>query len=411
MKVSTTPFLSSEEKFSALFEYASEGIVVIDDAGHIILSNPSCEKLFGYREGELIGKPIETLIPKRFSNHSHHREKYAKSPHPRSMGIGMDLFGKKKDGGEIPVEISLSPFSNDDGKFVIAFIIDITVRKKSEEILKTQKEELQQLANELDKRVKDRTMILEEALHELENSREELSIALEKEKELNELKTRFVSMASHEFRTPLATILSSLSLVTKYGEIGEKDNQVKHINRIKTSITHLTDILNDMLSLSKLEEGKIIAVPDLFNIKEFTALAIQELQTLAKAGQQVHYYHSGNQEVYLDHKILKNILFNLVSNAIKFSPLAKPIEVVTMVNESFIELKVKDSGIGIPEEDQEHLFQRFFRGHNAANIQGTGLGLNIVARYVELMNGTITFESKSEKGTTFIIKLPNYIEQ
>ncbi len=411
MKVSTTPFLSSEEKFSALFEYASEGIVVIDDAGHIILSNPSCEKLFGYREGELIGKPIETLIPKRFSNHSHHREKYAKSPHPRSMGIGMDLFGKKKDGGEIPVEISLSPFSNDDGKFVIAFIIDITVRKKSEEILKTQKEELQQLANELDKRVKDRTMILEEALHELENSREELSIALEKEKELNELKTRFVSMASHEFRTPLATILSSLSLVTKYGEIGEKDNQVKHINRIKTSITHLTDILNDMLSLSKLEEGKIIAVPDLFNIKEFTALAIQELQTLAKAGQQVHYYHSGNQEVYLDHKILKNILFNLVSNAIKFSPLAKPIEVFTMVNESFIELKVKDSGIGIPEEDQEHLFQRFFRGHNAANIQGTGLGLNIVARYVELMNGTITFESKSEKGTTFIIKLPNYIEQ
>ena len=411
MKVSTTPFLSSEEKFSALFEYASEGIVVIDDAGHIILSNPSCEKLFGYREGELIGKPIETLIPKRFSNHSHHREKYAKSPHPRSMGIGMDLFGKKKDGGEIPVEISLSPFSNDDGKFVIAFIIDITVRKKSEEILKTQKEELQQLANELDKRVKDRTMILEEALHELENSREELSIALEKEKELTELKTRFVSMASHEFRTPLATILSSLSLVTKYGEIGEKDNQVKHINRIKTSITHLTDILNDMLSLSKLEEGKIIAVPDLFNIKEFTALAIQELQTLAKAGQQVHYYHSGNQEVYLDHKILKNILFNLVSNAIKFSPLAKPIEVFTMVNESFIELKVKDSGIGIPEEDQEHLFQRFFRGHNAANIQGTGLGLNIVARYVELMNGTITFESKSEKGTTFIIKLPNYIEQ
>ena len=411
MKVSTTPFLSSEEKFSALFEYANEGIVVIDDSGCIILSNPSCEKLFGYRDGELIGKPIEILIPKRFSNHSNHRENYKLNPHPRTMGIGMDLYGKKKDGDEIPVEISLSPFTNNDSKFVIAFIIDITIRKKNEAILKTQREELQQLANELDKRVKDRTMILEEALHELEDSREELSIALEKEKELNELKTRFVSMASHEFRTPLATILSSLSLVTKYGEIGEKDNQIKHINRIKTSITHLTDILNDMLSLSKLEEGKIIASPELFNIKEFTALVIQELQALSKAGQQIHFYHSGNQEVYLDHKILKNILFNLVSNAIKFSPESKPIEVFTMVNESFIELKVKDSGIGIPDEDQEHLFQRFFRGQNASNIQGTGLGLNIVARYVELMNGTITFESKSEKGTTFIIKLPNYIEQ
>ena len=404
-------FLSSEEKFSALFEYASEGIIVIDQDGKILLSNPSCEKLFAYRPGELIGKPVEVLIPKRFGNHVQQRENYSKKPHPRSMGIGMNLYGKRSDGIEIPIEISLSPFNNNGQQFVIGFIIDITIRKKNEEIQKKQKEELQALANELDKRVKDRTMILEEALHELENSREELSVALEKEKELNELKTRFVSMASHEFRTPLATILSSLSLVTKYGEIGEKDNQVKHINRIKTSISHLTDILNDMLSLSKLEEGKIIATPELFNIKEFTTHVIQELQAVAKSGQQIHFHHTGNQEVYLDHKILKNILFNLVSNAIKFSKESSNIEVFTMVDESVIEIKVKDSGIGIPEEDQEHLFERFFRGHNASNIQGTGLGLNIVARYVELMNGNITFESKYEKGTTFIIKLPNYIEQ
>jgi PAS domain S-box-containing protein len=404
-------FLSSEEKFSALFEYASEGIIVIDSAGKILLSNPACEKLFGYHRGDLIGKPVEILIPKRFSNHSQHRENYSKKPHPRSMGIGLDLFGKHNDGHEIPIEISLSPFNNNGQQFVIGFIIDITIRKKNEEIQKKQKAELQELANELDKRVKDRTMILEEALHELESSREELSIALEKEKELNELKTRFVSMASHEFRTPLATILSSLSLVTKYGEIGEKDNQIKHINRIKSSITHLTDILNDMLSLSKLEEGKIIASPELFNIKDFTTHVIQELQAVVKHGQQIHFHHSGNQEVYLDHKILKNILFNLVSNAIKFSRESSNVEVFTKVDESLIEIKVKDYGIGIPEEDQEHLFERFFRGHNASNIQGTGLGLNIVARYVELMNGNITFESKYEKGTTFIIKLPNYIEQ
>ncbi len=410
MTVSNIPFLSSEEKFSALFDFATEGIIVINSEGLIVLSNPASEKLFGYHESELIGKPVEMLIPKRFGDHTHHREKYADNPRPRSMGIGMNLYGKKKDGEEIPVEISLSPYRSGKNHFVIAFIIDITIRKKNEEIQKKQKEELQALANELDKRVKDRTMILEEALHELENSREELSIALEKEKELNELKTRFVSMASHEFRTPLATILSSLSLVTKYGEIGEKESQAKHINRIKTSITHLTEILNDMLSLSKLEEGKISASPELFNIKEFISLAIQELQGLTKPGQQIHFHHFGNQEVYLDNKILKNILFNLVSNAIKFSPESKPIEVFTTVNTSFIEIKVKDNGIGIPEEDQEQLFQRFFRGQNAANIQGTGLGLNIVARYVELMNGTITFESKPEKGTIFIIKIPNYIK-
>ena len=404
-------FLSAEEKFSALFEYANEGIIVIDDTGTIVMSNPSCEHLFGYKPGELIGQKVEILIPKKFSNHTTHREKYIKNPHPRSMGIGMDLYGKTKEGIEIPIEISLSPFKNNGHHYVIGFIIDITIRKKSEAIQKQQREELQELANELDKRVKDRTMILEEALHELENSREELSIALEKEKELNELKTRFVSMASHEFRTPLATILSSLSLVTKYGEIGEKENQERHINRIKNTITHLTDILNDMLSISKLEEGKINAIPEIFNIKEFTVLVIQELQTLTKAGQRINYHHSGGQEVYLDHKILRNILMNLVSNAIKFSGENKPIEVLSMVNDSLIEIKVKDSGIGIPEDEQEHLFERFFRGQNASNIQGTGLGLNIVARYVELMNGNITFESKTNIGTTFIIKLPNYIVQ
>lgn len=409
--MSTFPFSSSEEKFSALFKYATEAIIVINAEGTIIISNPSCEKLFGYEDGELIDKPVEVLIPKRFADHIHHRNDFNKNPHPRSMGIGMHLFGMKKNGIEIPIEISLSPFKNKLKNFVIAFIIDITIRVKNEAILKEQKEELQELANELDKRVKDRTMILEEALHELENSREELSAALEKEKELNELKTRFVSMASHEFRTPLATILSSLSLATKYGELGEKENQTKHINRIKTSITHLTDILNDMLSLSKLEEGKINYSPELFNIKDFTLQVIQELQSLCKAGQQIFVNHSGNQEVYLDFKILKNILFNLVSNAIKFSDELKPIEVFTLVNNTNIEIQVKDSGIGISEEDQEHLFQRFFRGQNASNIQGTGLGLNIVARYVELMNGTISFESKTNMGTTFIINIPNYIEQ
>jgi PAS domain S-box-containing protein len=401
---------SSKDRFSALFEHATEGILVVDSLGIITLTNPACERLFGYLSGELTGKPIEMLIPRRFTHHQTYREQYNYNPRPRSMGIGLDLFGIRKDSSEFPVEISLSPFENEEGNFVIAFIIDITLRKRVEEIQKKQKEDLERLANELEKRVKDRTMILEEALHELENSREELSVALEKEKELNEFKSRFVSMASHEFRTPLATILSSVSLVTKYGENGDKENQMRHINRIKNSITHLTDILNDILSISKLEEGKIIISSELFDIAEFTTLVIQELQAVVKTGQQIDYHHSGNKKVRLDNKLLKNILFNLLSNASKFSPESALIEVFTNVNDSIIELKVKDYGIGIPDEDQEHLFERFFRGNNVTNIQGTGLGLNIVAKYVELMNGNITFESKAGQGTTFIINLPNYIE-
>ena len=145
MAVSTIPFSSSEEKFSALFDFATEGIIVINSDGIIVLSNPASERLFGYRENELIGKPVEMLIPKRFGEHTHHREKYADNPRPRSMGIGMNLYGKKKNGEEIPVEISLSPYRSGQSHLVIAFIIDITVRKKSEEIQKKQKEELELL--------------------------------------------------------------------------------------------------------------------------------------------------------------------------------------------------------------------------------------------------------------------------
>ena len=399
-----------EKGFSTLFEHASEGILVIDTVGIIMLTNPACERMFGYKKGELIGKNIEVLVPKRFTNHKFLREYYTHNPYHRSMGIGLDLYGTKKDFSEFSIEISLSPFENVEGKFVIAFIIDITARKEIEKVRIKQKEELEQLANELENRVKARTMILEEALHELETSREELNVALAKEKELNELKSRFVSMASHEFRTPLATILSSVSLATKYGKKGDMVNQMRHINRIKNSIDHLTDILNDMLLISNLEEGKIVLSSELFNIKEFTTSVIQELQTIIKEGQQIQYRHSGDIKVLLNNKLLKNILFNLISNASKFSAESTLIEVFTDVKDSVIQLEVIDHGIGIPKEDQEHLFQRFFRGNNVTNIQGTGLGLNIVAKYVELMNGNITFRSKVNQGTTFIINLPNHIK-
>ena len=399
---------TSEERFRALFEFATEGILVVDAAGLIQLINPAAEHLFGYNNGELLQQPIEVLIPQRYNNkHHQHRANYAKSPHPRNMGAGFDLFGIKKDQTEFPVEVSLSPFSNSSGTFVIAFIIDISIRKKNEASLAQQKKELEELTFELEKRVRERTMILQEALQQLEQSRSELKDALEKEKELNEMKSRFVSMASHEFRTPLATILSSLSLVTKYGELDDKEKQLRHIQRIKSSVTHLTDILNDMLSLSKLEEGKTAVSIEPFNIIEFGEQIVQELQSLTKKEQQIHFEHNGQFVVYTDIRILRNICFNLISNAIKFSPEKSTINITTSVQNDNLMLTIADEGIGISEEDKKHLFERFFRGHNATNIQGTGLGLNIVVRYLELLNGSIKVESKENKGSTFIIEIPN----
>jgi PAS domain S-box-containing protein len=392
--------MDTKEGIEALFLYATEGILVVNDQGEIIRINPSAEKLFGYGEGELIGKKIEVLVPKPLvGRHHDHRTKYHGNPHARSMGAGIELFGLRKNGTEFPVEISLSPYKNSEGNFVIAFIVDITFRKEAEVQLKN-------YSADLEKQVRNRTMILNEAVEELEKTKKNLNEALEKERELNELKSRFVSMASHEFRTPLATILSSLSLVKKYGELNEKEKQTKHIIRIKSSISDLTDILNDFLSVSKLEEGKVEYAPEEFLIPEFITGIINEMQPLARENQKINYTHTGNEEVSLDKKLLKHILFNLISNAIKFSSDSKPVEIKTELKKEEIHIMVKDHGVGIPLEDQKHLFERFFRGHNVTHVQGTGLGLNIVSKYVELMNGSITFESKENKGTTFNICLP-----
>lgn len=406
--------MDSKEGLSALFEFATEGILVANGSGEIIKTNPATERMFGYGKGELIGKKVEVLVPARHAHkHVDHRDRYSGNPHARSMGAAMDLYAKRKDGSEFPVEISLSPFSASDGQFVIAFIIDITIRKKAEEAVKKQKEELEKQKSELErlnisleKRVRERTLVLEEAIAELNNTKEELNESLQKEKELNDLKSRFVSMASHEFRTPLATILSSLSLSTKYSEIGDKENQQKHIGRIKGSIGNLTDILNDFLSISKMEEGKITVAPENFNIREFTDEVVKEMQSLAKQGQTINFSHSGETKVYFDRKALRHILFNLISNAIKFSPEEKHIDVSVKNTGSEMTIRVKDSGIGISEEDQKHLFERFFRAHNATNIQGTGLGLNIVAKYAEMLGGEVKCMSALGKGTEFTIQLP-----
>jgi len=400
MNITLNNKMEGKEGIEALFLFATEGILVANDKGEITRINPSAEKLFGYEKNELLGKKIEILIPKRLSErHVNHRDKYSHNPHARSMGTGMDLNGLKKDGTEFPVEISLSPYHTAEGKFVIAFIVDITVRKQAEEKLKN-------YSGELEKQVKNRTLILEEAIEELEKTKKDLHNALEKERELNELKSRFVSMASHEFRTPLTTMMSSLSLVTKYGKQNDTENQDKHVSKIKTSINNLTDILNDFLSVSKLEEGKIANLPEEINLKTFLSDVIAEMQFMATEGQTLIHAHSGIEIVSIDKKLLKNVLFNLISNAIKFSPQGGLVEISAQVLNSSVKISVKDNGIGIAKEDQKHLFERFFRGHNATHIQGTGLGLNIVAKYAELMNGSLDFESEENNGTTFAIIIP-----
>jgi PAS domain S-box-containing protein len=384
-------------RYEALFNHASMGIVVVNGTAQILSVNPFALKLFGYNIEELIGKPIELLIPMRFHHkHETHRNGYIKKPNSRPMGVGLDLFAIKKNGTEFPVEVSLGNYDNNGEKNVIAFISDISIRKKAEA-------EVEKLNDDLEGAIEQRTKELTDAMHQLEKSKEELSISLAKEKELSELKSRFVSMASHEFRTPLSTILSSSYLIQKYISAEDQPQREKHLQRIVSSVNMLTDILNDFLSVGKIEEGKIQVRLSEFNIEGHINAIVLEIHHNLKKGQRIIYSHSGTSNVLMDASLFKHIIMNLVSNASKFSPKDTPINIQTDANEKQLVLTVRDQGMGISVEDQKHLMERFFRGTNAGNIQGTGLGLHIIAKYAELMHGIVSCESELEKGTTFKI--------
>ncbi|THU39544.1 PAS domain S-box protein [Niastella caeni] len=678
-----TILFESEAGFQALFQYATVGILVIDREGYIQLANPCIEKIFGYNTPELIGKPVELLIPEALrKRHAQHIEGYFANPKARPMGYGLNLFARSKEGTEFPVEISLGHYEFYGEQLAVAFVTDITERKKAEDHAKESEKEyrfifegihesfmLQQiikdnngniidllfleinpatekiiqkhrneiighcrseffgalddtlikiisrvekgenvryqqyihsigrwfdrsfyslktgqlitLSTDITQRKRDEEALresqlileseaaalsylnecgtrlwqindLQEGLDEMltatiklmntdkgniqllnpekqvliiaaqkgfsqeflayfkevsvnddsacgralkakiqitiedtetdpsfapyreiarksgfravqstplfghdglpigmisthfENTHRftpqelnklelyarkaesfierykmyealekkvkerthELTEALEREKELSDLKSRFLSIASHEFRTPLSTILSSTSLIDKYNKEEQEENRKKHTARIKSSVKNLTDILDDFLSLDKLEQGKVKVTKNIINLHEFSTEIIEELNGILKAGQVINLSYNGDRNIEQDKKILRNVLLNLLSNAIKYSAEHKAIFLSVDIENNLVSMKVKDEGIGIPEEDQKNLFSKFYRAKNAIAIQGTGLGLNIVKRYVELLDGEITFISKQNEGSTFMISFP-----
>lgn len=412
--------VSNSEQFEALFNYATIGMVVTDGRGKIINFNKLAETQFGYKKEEVLGKTVDMLLPQPLhSNHKKYREEYYEKPEVREMGHGRDLFARRKNGNTFPVEVSLSHYTLNGETFVIAFVIDITVRKKQEGVVLEQKQELERITteikkmnSELEQKVEDRTKMLREALFELEKSKEELNEAFENEKELSELKSRFVSMASHEFRTPLSTILSSAYLLEKYNEQNPNEKIAKHLQRIKGAVSGMKSILEDFLSLGKLEEGLVQTKMEHVDATVFSAEVnglIQQMETLLKPGQKITVNNDVQKDVSIDRNLVKNILINLISNAIKFCAENASIIITSSLKDDNLVISVEDNGIGISEEDQQHLFERFFRAKNAGNIQGTGLGLHIVAKYLELMHGRIEMKSKIDEGTTFTIYIPQQI--
>ena len=361
----------------AILDNAGAMIIAADKNGTIKLFNPEAALNIGYTQEEV----VNNFTPILYHNISEIERK--RTSLLSEFGINIDddfavLVEKasrniheeeqytfiRKNGAPLPVLLSISAIRDTMGDITgyMWIAIDISERKKAEE---------------------------------------NLYESLKKEKELGELKSRFVSMASHEFRTPISTILSSAYLIEKYITTEDQPKREKHLQRIFSSVNMLTNILNEFLSLGKIEEGKILVRLSHVNIQDLMISIAREMKSNLKKHQKIRCFHEGNPFVYLDTSLLKHIIMNLISNASKFSFEKSWIEIKTSTNEQQIYISVKDSGMGIAAEDQKHLMERFFRGANAGNIQGTGLGLHIVSKYTELMNGTIECKSELEKGTEF----------
>lgn len=416
-------------RLKAVIDTAIDGIINIDENGIVESINRAGAKLFGYDESEVIGKNVNMLMPQPYHReHDGYLKRYLSTRKPHIIGIGREVEGKRKDGSIFPLRLAVSEVELGNKRIFTGIIHDLSnVKEAEEKILKLNKA-LESQNEELERKVRERTeklakvvdqllginQQLENEIYErqtieqaLRKSEKELKELLEKEKELNELKSRFVSMASHEFRTPLSTILSSVELVEAYQKTEQQPKREKHISRIKNAVNHLGGVLNDFLSLSKLEEGRIDLQPTHFIFEEFCTDVVAELNLMLKTGQKlIHQGDREDREVYLDKRALSHILFNLLSNAIKYSPEGRSIRCSTVLNDREISLSIQDEGIGIPMEDQKYLYTRFFRAHNVENIKGTGLGLNIVRRYVDLLDGDIDFVSREGEGTTFFVKIP-----
>lgn len=383
----------------AIIVNAIDGIITIDEHGFIESINPSGCKLFNYNEGEVIGKNISMLILSP-PGQSRTGNKFQPAYDGRFFGEGRQVEGIRKDGSVFSFRLAINEVQFFGRIIYTGFIHDLTSEKEAENHLK-------QYAARLEQQVLERTLSLKNTVQALQQAKKKVNLSLKKEKQLGMLKSRFVSLASHEFRTPLSAVQLSASLIDKYAAGFANTSITRHVSKIKNAVGNLTVILNDFLSLEKLEAGKEKPVAVSFDLVRLAEEITRDMQAMAKEHQTIIYQHTGtSSSLLLDKNLLKTCIINLISNAIKYSGENTFIDFNTEINERDCIIVVRDNGIGIPESDHEHLFKAFFRAHNTGNIPGTGLGLNIVARYTELMKGRVAFESSVNQGAVFSISFP-----
>ena len=378
-----------EKRFRELLEAAPDAIMQVDADGRIILLNRVAEDMFGYSRDELLGQPVEVLIPRELhARHVEHRAHYRQNPMTRTMGSGLALEGIRKNGSRFPVEISLSPSDSAEGFRVTAIIRDTTERRTAEESLRKVRE--------------DYTQRLAETNAELAMTNRELERA-------NRLKSEFLASMSHELRTPLHTIIGFSELLGEELEGPLNEKQHRFVQHIHKDSLHLLELINDVLDISKIEADRLELRPEAFDFTALIAESLASVRSLAEA--KSHILESASNvpsAVEADRLRIKQVLVNLLSNAIKFTPEGGRIGVDARVQESAVVVSVSDTGIGIPPEEHESIFDKFHQvGATTKGVrEGTGLGLAITKRLVEQHGGRISVQSKPRQGSTFVFTLP-----
>ncbi|MCA0932773.1 PAS domain-containing sensor histidine kinase [Lutimonas saemankumensis] len=405
---------SNEVFYKICFDSLLEGICIANHEGRIIMNNSAVEEMFGYEKGELVGKEISVLIPEEqrkihlsyFQNFIDHPRKYKK-------GKGREFRGLHKSGNILDLEIGLNYFTHEGKFYAKALISEIGIRKRKELRIKEKNKNLEIEVEEQEGQLMDLISELEfsniklkEEIKERSFAEHRAKLALEKEKELNIMQTKFISLASHEFKTPLSGILTSASLIQKYNEVQANPRISKHTNTIKSLVGQLNNVLDDFLFLENSERKGYPMNLSRFKLGEIIKMLVEDATAILKEGQRIVISpYDLNTEIRHDRRVIDIIIRNVLFNAIKYSG-KNSIVSININTGKDLKIVIEDQGIGIPSEAKEHIFDRFYRAKNALPIQGTGIGLNIVQRHLQQVKGSIYVESEEKEGTKVFINLP-----
>ncbi len=368
-----------ETRFRLMFEAFPNAVILVNSKGKIEMANKLAKIQFGYTNEELINSNLETLIPERFRNkHQSYIEMFQNNPKSRMMGYGRNLFALKKDGTEFPVEIGLNliPLENED--YILASIINITERKKQEELIKAQNLELKKSEQEL--------------------------------KELNVTKDKFFSIIAHDLKNPFNIILGYSDLLSDDFEYYNDKDKIKFISEINRSAKTTFNLLENLLTWAQSQQGKIKIQKENLNLLELVQMAVTPYTPNSRNKNiTIEIDITENKIILADKYTMSTVISNLINNAVKFTPENGKIKITSSVNLSWVEIFIEDTGVGMSKNQQNNLFNINNKNNSTLGTNkesGTGLGLMLCKEFVEKNNGTIQVKSKIGRGSIFIIKLP-----